>query len=381
MKTKDFSSRAGTYIKQAEGFKAFVPKPLPPEPSIVWDNELHDLLSQADRALGRLDGTAFILPDPDIFVAMYVKKEAVLSSQIEGTQASLMDILDYESTGEIIKDVDEIVNYIKAMNRGLERLKELPLSLRLIKEIHEELLKGVRGMHRSPGEFRRTQNWIGSPGATVNNAAFVPPPPHLLLDLLGDLETYIHEKNNLPALIKNALVHAQFETIHPFLDGNGRIGRLLITFLLVHEDILQKPLLYLSYYFKRNRDEYYDRLNGIRVKGDWEGWLKFFLKGIYEVSKEATDTAKSIIGLQELHRANLENNPRGIKLLEHLFTTPIVTINDICRIAGISNATAGRLVKHMTDKGILKEITGYARNRRFLYKDYFDILKKGTEGR
>lgn len=380
MKTRNFTSRAGLYINQTEGYKTFVPKSLPPEPPIIWDNELHDILSRADRALGRLDGTASILPNPDLFVSMYIRKEAILSSQIEGTQASLMEILDYETTGEIIKDVDEIVNYIKAMNSGLERLKALPLSLRLIKEIHEELLEGVRGMHKTPGEFRRTQNWIGASGSTIDTAAFIPPPPHLLMNLLGDLEKYIHKKDDLPVLIKNALIHAQFETIHPFLDGNGRIGRLLITFLLVHEDVLQKPLLYLSYYFKRNRDEYYERLNYIRTKGDWEGWLKFFLKGIYEVSKEATETAKRIIHLQEQHRRILEGNLNGLKLLDHLFTRPLVTVNDIRKVTGISNATASRLVKQMINKGILGEITGYARNRRFLYKDYFDILKQGTEG-
>ena len=330
-------------------------------------------------ALGRLDGIATILPNPDLFVAMYVRKEAVLSSQIEGTRATLIDILDYETTGQMVKDVDEVVNYVRAMNRGLERLTSLPLSLRLIREIHEELLKGVRGEHRPPGEFRTSQNWIGPPGSTINNAAFIPPPPHEMQTTLGDLEKFIHKGDSLPALVKNALIHAQFETIHPFLDGNGRIGRLLITFILVHDDILKRPLLYLSYYFKLNRQEYYERLNNIRNKGDWEGWLKFFLKGVYEVSQQATETAQKTIALQERDRVRFVNSPDGLRLMDHLFMNPLVTIHEIRRLTGISNATAGRLVKQMTEIGILDEISGYARNRKFLYKDYFNILKEGVE--
>jgi len=223
MKAKCSSARAGKYITQQAGYKAFIPTPLPPEPSIAWDEELQNLLSKADMALGRLDGIATILPNPDLFVAMYVRKEAVLSSQIEGTRATLLDIFDYETTGEMAKDVDEVVNYVRAMNRGLERLRTLPLSLRLIREIHEELLKGVRGENRTPGEFRTSQNWIGPPGSTINNALFIPPPPHEMSAAMGDLEKFIHKGDNLPALVKNALIHAQFETIHPFLDGNGRV--------------------------------------------------------------------------------------------------------------------------------------------------------------
>jgi len=348
-------------------------------PSIAWDEELQDLLSRADRALGRLDGVAAVLPNPDLFVAMYVRKEAVLSSQIEGTRATLLDILDYETTGVLVKDVDEVVNYIRAMNKGLERLTTLPLSLRLIREIHAELLKGVRGEHRAPGEFRITQNWIGPPGSTISNATYIPPPPHEMQAALGDLEKYIHKNDKLPALVKNALIHAHFESIHPFLDGNGRVGRLLITFILVHDNILKRPLLYLSYYFKRNRQEYYDRLNNIRNKGDWEGWIKFFLKGVYEVSDQATETAQRIIALQERDRALLSSMPNGLKLIDHLFWNPLITINEISRVTGISHATAGRLVKQMIGLGVLEEITGYARNRKFIYKDYFTILKEGVE--
>ena len=379
MKTKRIPTRAGRYITQPNGYKAFIPSPLPPKPPINWDTELQQLLSRADMALGRLDGIATILPNPDLFVALYVRKEAVLSSQIEGTRARLLDIFDYETTGEMVKDVDEIVNYIRAMNKGLERLKTLPVSLRLIKEIHEELLKGVRGEHRTPGEFRTSQNWIGPPGSTIDNAVFVPPPPHDMQTALSDLEKFIHKKNDLPILVKNALIHAQFETIHPFLDGNGRVGRLLITFLLVHNDILGKPLLYLSYYFRRHRQEYYDRLNDIRNKGDWEGWLKFFLRGVYEISKQSTEAAQKILSLQERDRARIVYIPNGLELLNHLFMNPLITIHEIRRLTGISHATAGRLVKQMIKLGILDEITGYARNRKFLYKDYFDILKEGVE--
>lgn len=379
MKTEGLSTRAVRYITQPAGYKAFIPSPLPPDPPITWDEELQNLLSKADMALGRLDGIATILPNRDLFVAMYVRKEAVLSSQIEGTRATLIDILDYETTGEVVKDVDEVVNYVRATNNGLERLRSLPLSLRLIREMHEELLKGVRGEHRTPGEFRTTQNWVGPPGSTINNAMFVPPPPHEMMTALGELEKFIHEQDNLPVLIKNALIHAQFETIHPFLDGNGRTGRLLITFILVHDHILERPLLYLSYYFKRNRSEYYERLNNTRNKGDWEGWLKFFLKGVYEVSTQAIEIAMEIVRLQEQDRSRLANNPNGLKLIDHLFMNPLVTIKAIRRVTGVSDATAGRLAKQMIELGVLSEITGHARNRKFLYKDYFNILREGVD--
>ena len=379
MKIEKIPTRAGRYITQPNGYKAFIPSPLPPKPPIYWDTELQQLLSRADMALGRLDGIATILPNPDLFVALYVRKEAVLSSQIEGTRATLLDIFDYETTGEMVKDVDEVVNYVRAMNKGLKRLETLPVSLRLIKEIHQELLKGVRGEHRTPGEFRTSQNWIGPPGSTIDNAVFVPPPPHDMQTALSDLEKFIHKKNDLPILVKNALIHAQFETIHPFLDGNGRVGRLLITFLLVYNNILERPLLYLSYYFRRHRQEYYDRLNNIRNNGDWEGWLKFFLKGVYEISKQSTEAAQKILSLQERDRARIVFIPNGLELLNHLFMNPLITIHEVCRLTGISHATAGRLVKQMIKLGILNEITGYARNRKFLYKDYFDILKEGVE--
>jgi len=267
------SDRAGKYVRQIGGYKAFIPKNLPPDPPIKMDGEMLTLLSQADRELGRLDGSTETLPNPDLFVFMYVRKEAVLSSQIEGTQASLMDVLEFEAhavrTGRP-KDVHEVVNYVAAMNYGLDRLKSLPLSLRLIREIHAALLEGVRGSKRNPGEFRRSQNWVGPNGSTLASAIYVPPPPHEMGMALDNFEKFLHDKTSMPFLIKVGIAHAQFETIHPFVDGNGRVGRLLITFLLCQKEILKHPLLYLSHYFKLHRSEYYDRLQAIRDVGNWE---------------------------------------------------------------------------------------------------------------
>src|SRR5208283_1175431 len=280
---------------------AFIPAPLPPDPPINIDSELSRLTSEADRALGRLDGVATVLPNPDLFVSMYVRQEAVLSSQIEGTQSTLEDVLQFEvdSKGrEFPKDIREVVNYVGAMNYGLERLETLPLSLRLIREIHGKLLEGVRGSHRTPGEFRTSQNWIGPAGCILNEATFVPPPVPEMRDTLGSLEGFLHD-TSFPLLIQCGLVHAQFETIHPFLDGNGRVGRLLVTFLLCQKQALGRPLLYLSHYLKRHRAEYYDRLMAIRNLGDWEGWLKFFVRGIQEVTQEAAEKARRILGLRE----------------------------------------------------------------------------------
>lgn len=270
-------NRAGFFMQQPAGYKSFVPSPLPPDPPIQIDAEMFQLLSDADRKLGRLDGITEILPNPQLFVNMYVLKEAVLSSQIEGTQASFSDVLGkVEDENDL--DIGEVSNYADAMYYGLERLGSFPMSLRLIREIHAKLLKSGRGSDRSPGEFRSTQNWIGPPGCTLSNAIFIPPAPADMDKSLSDLELYFHDDTVLPVLIKIALIHAQFETIHPFLDGNGRVGRLLITFWLCQQRVLNQPLLYLSYYFKENRTEYYDRLMAVRYEGDWEGWIKFFLK-------------------------------------------------------------------------------------------------------
>jgi len=305
MDVANLIARAGVYVTQPTGYKAFIPKDLPPDPPIRYDDGLWDGLSRADMALGRLDGSAENLPNPDLFVAMYVRKEAVLSSQIEGTQASLTDLLEYEvnrPTLKSLQDVGEVVNYVAAMNYGLEHLSELPVSLRLIKEIHAKLLAGVRGSDRTPGEPRRSQNWIGPNGTLLAQARYVPPPPDEMNRALGKLETFIHDQTPMPALVKVGLVHSQFETIHPFLDGNGRVGRLLITFLLCEKGALRRPLLYLSHYLKLHRQEYYDRLQAVREKGDWEGWLRFFIEGVRTVADEAADTARRIVSLRKQHR-------------------------------------------------------------------------------
>lgn len=374
--------RAGKYIQQTSGYRAFIPAPLPPDPPINMDEELIKLLSDADRCLGRLDGATSVLPNPDLFVAMYIRQEAVLSSQIEGTQSTLEDVLQFEIDAqgeEVPKDVTEVVNYIEAMNYGLQRLEELPLCLRLIKEIHGVLLEGVRGGDRTPGEFRKSQNWIGETGCNLNNASFIPPPVPEMHQALDNLEKFMHQGINLPVLIQCGLIHAQFETIHPFLDGNGRVGRLLITFLLCQRGILTKPLLYLSYYLKAHRLEYYDRLMAIRTNGDWEGWLKFFLKGVCEVSKSATKTARSILDLRENSRYDLGTQTVGsnyaLILLDLLFKQPIINIRFIEQQLKCSYKTAGKLVDQFVELGLLQEITGYQRNRRYKYQPYLALFE------
>lgn len=375
--------RAGQYIEQIEGYKAFIPRPLPPVPEIIMDQEMWNLLSQADRALGRLDGATDALPNPDLFVFMYVRKEAVLSSQIEGTQASLIDVLEFESRAlepDNPQEVAEVVNYISAINYGLERIKDLPVSLRLIREIHQELMKGVRGAERNPGEFRRSQNWIGAGGCALADALYVPPPPHEMLQSLDNLEKFLHSLEPMPTLIKVGLAHAQFETIHPFLDGNGRTGRLLITFLLCQQNILQRPLLYISYYFKKYRAEYYDRLQSVRDSGNWEGWLKFFLRGVYEVAQEAAATARKIVNLKEEHRQLVLNamgrrSGNAIALLESLYFRPIFTVEHAEAITNLSYPNANALIKNLSDIGLLQEITGQKRNRAFSYAPYLAVFQ------
>lgn len=374
--------RAGTYVSQPTGYRAFIPAPLPPVPPIRMEGELQTLLSVADRAIGRLDGSIQTLPNPDLFVFMYVRKEAVLSSQIEGTQSSLQDLLAAEAhilSPDSPKDVDEVVNYVNAMNYGLERLRELPVSVRLIKEIHERLLAGVRGARLTPGELRRTQNWIGSGGCTLTTATFVPPPPHEVPAALGALESFLHAKNDLPLLIQIGLAHAQFETIHPFLDGNGRVGRLLITFLLCQREILLKPVLYLSHYFKQHRTEYYEHLQAIRDHGQWEQWLAFFLRGVDSVSREATDTARRILALREDHRLAVTTHlgrsaGNGHRVLESLYQRPIVSVAEVQALTAITYSAANSLVSRLVKLGILHEATGYKRNRVFRYAPYIAIF-------
>jgi Fic family protein len=373
--------RAGNYANQIGGYKAFVPKPLPPDPPVQLDQEMVHLLSLAERSLGRLDGASGILPNVDLFVAMYVNKEAVLSSQIEGTQASLIDVLAFEADAvapDNPQDIEEVVNYINALNYGLQRLNTLPLSLRLIREIHALLLSGVRGANRKPGEFRTSQNWIGDSGP-ITSAKFVPPSPRDMNSALGDLENFFHSKGPLPVLLKIGLIHAQFETIHPFLDGNGRMGRLLITFLLCHEEVLSRPLLYLSTFFKLHRADYYRYLQKVRDEGDWESWLKFFLQGIVEVAKEATDTARSIVQLRENHRDIISKHisrsaGSAYQLLEYLYQRPIITANSVARVTGLTYANANHLITKFRENGLLHQMDKYQRNRRFVYSSYLALF-------
>jgi Fic family protein len=389
-KNLNYIMRSGQYVKQAEGYRAFIPVPLPPAPPIHIDTELSKLLSEADRGLGRLDGVATVLPNPDLFVSMYVRQEAVLSSQIEGTQSTLEDILQFEvdtKGREFPKDIGEVVNYVAAMNYGLERLETLPLSLRLIREIHAKLLQGVRGSHRTPGEFRTTQNWIGPAGCTLNEATFVPPPVPEMRGALGNLEEFLHN-TSYPLLIQCGLAHAQFETIHPFLDGNGRVGRLLVTFLLCQKQALGRPLLYLSHYLKRHRAEYYERLMAIRNNDDWEGWLKFFVRGVHEVSREATQKARNIIGLREEHRRVLSEKlaqeklmatPYDFLFLEYLYAQPIVTVRMAERHLKCVFVTADKVVNRFVKLGLLEEVTGFQRNRRFRYAPYLALFESARE--
>ncbi len=379
--------RAGRYVRQPADYRAFIPNPLPPDPPPDLTGHLRERLSEADYALGRLDGAVLTLPNPDLFVFMYVRKEAVLSSQIEGTQSSLQNLLAAEAQlldPDTPKDVTEVVNYVRAMNHGLARLSELPVSVRLIREIHAELMRGVRGGRLQPGELRVSQNWIGPAGSTLATATFVPPPPHEVPQALSDLERFLHAGSGLPPLVQVGLAHAQFETIHPFLDGNGRIGRLLITFLLTEKRLLSKPVLYLSHYFKQRRADYYDRLQAVRDAGDWEGWLAFFLDGVIAVSREATQTAAAILRMREDYRARITEHlgraaANGHRVMDRLFDHPIVTVATVRDWLGITPAGANQIVARLERVGLLREITGYARNRRFRFEPYLKLFEEPEE--
>lgn len=374
------SERAGKYVRQPAGYRAFVPSNLPPKPAVEFDVETLTGLSAADQALGRLDGAARILPSANLFIATYVEWEAVLSSQIEGTQSTLEDLLGFKvgaGGADTPQDVEEVVNYVRAMNHGLARLETLPLSLRLIREIHAVLLEGVRGANRSPGEFRTSQNWIGAGNVPITQATYVPPAPAAMAVALDNFEHFLHEGTELPALVVCALAHAQFETIHPFLDGNGRVGRLLITFLLVQRGVLHRPLLYLSHYLRRHRLEYYDRLTAIREAGDWEGWLKFFLRGVTEVANEATEKAAAIIALREEHRdailaSRMGNN--ALRLLDLLYQYPVVTAPFVAAQLDVTFPTANALIDRFESLWWLAETTGARRNRRYRYTPYLALF-------
>ncbi len=367
------TDRAGKNILQPSGYRAFFPAPLPPTPPLEISGELLRLLSDADRDLAKLAALAELLPNPDLFVAMYVKQEAVLSSQIEGTQSTLQDVLAFDTNPTAAgrsRDVEEVVNYVRAMNHGLARLKEdFPLSLRLIREIHAELMRGVRGQERTPGEFRTSQNWIG--GSSPANAVFVPPPAHEVMNCLGAFENFLHNhREDTPVLIRCALAHAQFETIHPFLDGNGRVGRLLITFMLCEAQVLAQPLLYLSIFLKANRLEYYDRLMAVRQRGDWEGWVKFFLRGVSETARLAAATGRNILAMREEHRKRFDFDFYVLQLLETLIQQPRINVATAMKLLHCTHTRASKAIQLLQQAGLLKELTGQARNRVFQYEPY-----------
>lgn len=385
--SSDANKRGGTWVRQPGGFDAFVPTRLPPDPPLTYTGRMVGLLSRADQAVGRLDGEVRNLPNPDLFVAMYVRREAVLSSQIEGTQSTLEDLLAVELEPRIrdfSTDVNEIVQYVAAMNHGLERLNELPVALGLIKEIHRVLLAGGRGADKRPGEFRNDQNFIAPAGVRrIEEATFVPPPVAPVDEMrlaLNDLERFLNQPPpEMPSLIHVGLAHAQFETIHPFMDGNGRVGRLLITFLLVHQGILHRPLLYLSVFLKRHRSEYYERLMAVRERGDFEGWLEFFVTGVAETAEEATLKARAIVALREQHRALIQKHrlpTNAFRLLDLLFDRPLVDIALVRDELGITFATANKLVESLQSLGLVKEITGRKRDRIFRFEPYLHFFEE-----
>ncbi len=379
----------GTYevtTAGGESVRAFVPGPLPPVPPLAFEGDLQRSLETAGLALGRLDGVSTLLPDKSLFLYSYVRKEAVLSSQIEGTQSSLSDLLLFEldeAPGVPLDDVVEVSNYVAALDHGLARLRAgFPLSNRLIREIHGVLLSRGRGSGKDPGEFRRSQNWIG--GSRPGNAAFVPPPHPAVPGCMGDLENFLHAENDgLPVLARAGLAHVQFETIHPLLDGNGRVGRLLITFLLCHAGVLPDPLLYLSLYLKQRRRDYYALLDLVRREGDWEAWLSFFLEGVRVTAEGAVETAQRLSTLFRDDRAKIEARGRragsALRVHEAIKTRPILSMPDICRTTGLSFPAASSAMSLLVEMSIAREMTGKRRNRLFVYDRYLSILNEGTE--
>ncbi len=369
-----------------EQIRSFVPHPLPPSPPLEISSKRQRLLEQASLAIGRLDAISLLLPDPNVFLYAYVRREAVLSSQIEGTQSSLADLLLFEleeAPGTPLDDVMEVSGYVAALEHGMARLRgDFPLSNRLIREMHQVLLARGRGSEKYPGEFRRTQNWIG--GTRPGNARFVPPPPEQVEECMAALERFIHDDSSpYSVLVKAALVHVQFETIHPFLDGNGRIGRLLIAFVLHHGGVLSRPLLYLSLYFKQHRSEYYRLLDLVRVEGDWEAWVDFFLEGVEDTAANAVNTAQRLAALFKEDTVRVQSTGRAassaLRVFNVLTERPVITLNEICRRTGISFPTATRSMNSLVALGIVRELTGGRRNRVFAYDRYLAILNEGAE--
>jgi cell filamentation protein, protein adenylyltransferase len=377
--------RAGHYAPTPEGWRAFHPKPLPPDPALDLSTHLVGLVATASNELGRLDGAAEILPDPDFFVYSYVRKEAVLSSQIEGTRSSLVDLLEFEAGAErrsYPRDVLEVANYVRSLNVARERvMRGERISLELIQDSHKLLMKGVRGQHEEPGKLKSRQNWIGPEGSSPATADFVPPPPEETPVAMQQLVDYMQADTTEPPMLRAGLAHSQFETIHPFLDGNGRMGRLLVTLLLIQSGVLRRPVLYLSYFFLKNRAEYNRRLQRVRDDGDWEGWIEFFLRGVQETSIQAGSTARAVLALKADHENQIGQKlgyraGRGNKLLAQLFHQPVISVNEVAKIIQTTYPPANELVSKFVQMGFLVEVTGQKRNRFFRYHPYIELLQR-----
>lgn len=376
------NNRAGQLKRMQSDYECFIPHNLK-DIKLNIDTEINHLINKAYLLLGRLDGMAITLPDMNLFVSMYVQKEAVISSQIEGTQASLIDVLQKNRANEKIKETEEIVNYIKATNYAFKRLNELPLCMRLIKETHSVLLSNTRGQEKMPGEFRKSQNWIGHAGSTLNNASFIPPSPDEMDSCLSDLEKYLHEDSDSSNLIKIALVHYQFETIHPFLDGNGRIGRLLIILYLKEQGLIEYPVLYLSYFLKKNRNRYYELLTNVRMKGEFEEWIKFFLNGICEIAKDAVTSIQKIVELkkndvEKIREFSSGNISNLLLVYDYILKHPFFESEDIRKLIGVSKPTVNKLLENLMAMNILELVENKKRYRQYVYRKYVDILSEGT---
>ncbi len=374
-------NRAGQYVTVLYGeaaYKAYRPNPLPPVPELATDGELAGLLAAAHRELGKLDATSALIPDIDLFLGAYVRKEALLSSQIEGTQATIEDVLDADAPDTADLDVCDVINYVRALNLAIEEMKTVPLCSRLLCDTHRELMRGVRGGDKCPGEFRRSQNWIGAAGSTIRTARYIPPAVEDMTVAMSDLEKFIN-LSDMDGLLKTALAHYQFETIHPFLDGNGRIGRMLITLMLMNERLLTRPVLYLSLFLKTNRVEYYDRLSEVRVKGNYEQWVEFFLSGVAETCADCTDAVLKMNALLTDDAKKIEGEAPSVKkVFAYIKSHPIVSIGGTAKAAGLSFNAVSAAVNKLCSLGIMRERTTSARNRAFEYTAYLDILRLGT---
>ena len=378
-------NRAGELKRNLSGeaaYDSFVPAPLPPEPPIGMDAEMVGLLVRANRQVAELDGISSRIPDMPLFVSMYVRKEALMSSQIEGTQATLEDVLDPMLEANANRDVSDVVNYIRATDYAVNRLQTLPLCSRLLRETHAVLMEGVRGKEKYPGEFRRSQNWIGGPGSTLKTARYIPPSPEDMETAMSDLEKYINGQDGQDELIRAALIHYQFETIHPFLDGNGRIGRLLVTLYLMERKVLTTPALYLSYFLKRNRLEYYDRMTEVRRSGDYEQWIRFFLQAVEECARDAIETVNRLTALHEKNAAVIAGMGRASKnamlVFRYLEANPIIDIRKTAEALDLSFNTVASAVRRLAEAGILVQTGAASRNRTFVYEAYLAILRNGT---